>query len=652
MFLYKGKRIALLSVFCLIFVCSQTIFAGDDWREVTPAELAMKTAKVEADADAEAIFWEVRIDDSSEDLVEKHYIRVKIFTENGREKYSKIDIPYANNIKIRDIEARVIKSDGSIVLLNKEDIFDREIAKTNDVKIKAKSFAVPNIEPGVIIEYRYKEVSKQGWAQNMRMVFQHDIPIQDISYYFRPGNNLKYFNFNIDTKFIKDKGGFYRATMTNVPALKEEPRMPPEDEVRSWILIYYTNDLKGDSMDFWARAGGALSEIYDIKKTLKPGKELTAKAEQIAAGASSPDEKMAKIYEFCKTKIKNSTFDTTLTDEQKEELKPNKSADDTYKKMQGSSREINQLFASLADALGFESRLAFGGDRSERFFNINRAHLSFIHFSAVAVKINGEWKYYDPGSLFTSYGMLPWYEEDTAVLLINYKNFTTTETPRSGYEKSAINRSGKFKLLEDGTLEGTVKIEYNGHPSYLKKMNNYDEAPAKREEMLKDSITERMSTAEVSAISIENITDPEKPFTYLYKIRVPNYAQKTGKRLFLQPGFFEYGGNPEFSSSTRKYDIYFNYPWSENDKIEIELPQGFTLDNADAPGNLGDSQKISSLKFDIKIDKTNNILTYSRNFYFGGGGNLLFKANAYQPIKALFDEFHKADTHTITLKQN
>jgi Domain of Unknown Function with PDB structure (DUF3857)/Transglutaminase-like superfamily len=647
------KHSVMLFLSFLLLINLQVVFAGDNvWREVTPAELQMKTSKVEPNADAEAIFWEVRVDDSNpESLVMKHYIRVKIFTERGREKYSKVDIPFVKGMRIKDIMARVIKADGTIVELAKTDIFEREIAKANDVKIKAKSFAVPNIEPGVIVEYQYKEVT-EGSANNMRMTFQHDIPIENISYYFKPYNNTKYLTFNMsDNKFIKDKNGFYRAGMENVPAIKEEPRMPPEDEVRSWLLLYYTDDLKGDSDDFWSRAGGFIVRTWDIKDTLKPGKDLKAAAEQIAAGANSPEEKLAKVYEFCKTKIKNITYDTKMTDEEKDALKPNKSTGDTYKKMQGVSTDINELFASLSTALGFETRLAFGGDRSKMFFNPRQAHVSFIHFSSIGVKVNNQWRYYDPGDLFTPAGMLPWFEEDTAVLLLGYKDYLKTATPLSDPESSLGKRTGKFKLLEDGTLEGTVSQEYTGHLAYIYKMNNYDDSVAKQEETLKDAIKEKMSAAEVSNITIGNVNDPEKPFVYNYKIRIPNYAQRTGKRLFLQPGFFEYGESPMFSTATRKYDIAFNYPWSEADDVEIELPAGFELDNADAPADIADPSKISSLKINIAITKDGKSLKYKRNFYFGGGSKILFPVTAYEPLKGLFDAFHKSDSHTITLKQ-
>ena len=118
------KHSVLLFLSFLLLINLQVVFAGDDtWREVTTAELQMKTPKVEPGADAEAIFWEVRVDDSGTDnLIMKHYIRVKIFTERGREKYSKIDIPFVKGMKIKDILARVIKADGTIVELAKKRI--------------------------------------------------------------------------------------------------------------------------------------------------------------------------------------------------------------------------------------------------------------------------------------------------------------------------------------------------------------------------------------------------------------------------------------------------------------------------------------------------------------------------------------------------
>lgn len=652
--LFSFKKFFTPFFLLTLLVFSQAVFAGDEWREVTPEERQRKTSKVEPNADAEVIFWEVRVDDSSPtDLIMKHYIRVKIFTERGREKYSKVDIPYDKGTKVKDIMARVIKPDGTIVELTKTDIFDREIAKTDKVKVKAKSFAVPNIETGVIVEYQYRELHRNTWANNMPMIFQHDIPVEKISYYFKPANNTKYLTFNMnDNKFVKDKGGFYRATMENVPAIKEEAQMPPEDEVRSWLLLYYWDDLKDDSSDFWSKTGYLIVKNYGVKDTLKPGKDIKTAASEIAAGAATDDEKLAKIFEFCRTKIKNITYDTTLTDEQKEEIKPSKSSSDTYKKMQGTENDINELFASLATALGYEARLAFGGDRSKRFFNPQRAHASFVHFSSVAVKVGGRWKYYDPGDPFVPYGMLAWNEEDTSVLLLGYKDYITTETPGSGIDKSVAKRTGKFKLLEDGTLEGNVKIEYTGQIGYEQRLSSYESSAAKREEDLKEAIKKQVSTAEISGIGIENITDSQKPFTVQYKVSIPNYAQKTGKRIFLQPGFFEYGKSPLFSTAERKYDIYFHYPWSEQDRIEIELPKGFELDNAERPAPVADNQRIGSHAVDIRFDPQTNILLYERKFHFGGGNMYFFPVASYQALKGMFDAFHKADAHTITLKQN
>src|ERR1041384_5145860 len=126
----------------------------EEWRPIDPADLALKTAVVEPNADAEAIFWDIRIDDGGEnDLVLNHYVRIKIFTERGRDQYSKVDIPFLPGVKIKDVAARTIKPDGSILELLKDDIIEKTVVKVSGLKLRTKTFAFPGIEPGAIIEY-------------------------------------------------------------------------------------------------------------------------------------------------------------------------------------------------------------------------------------------------------------------------------------------------------------------------------------------------------------------------------------------------------------------------------------------------------------------------------------------------------------------
>ena len=642
----------MLSFFCLLFFYTQTVFSQVEWRPVSQDELQMKTPKVEPDADAEAIFWEVKLDDKkSSKLTYSHYVRVKIFTERGREKFSKFDIPFTKGRKIENVAARVIKPDGSIVELQPGDIFERDIITVRKTKIKAKSFAVPGIEPGVIVEYQYEEAIKNDSVSGERLTFQRDIPMQKVTYLVRPyqGTNLSFKAYNMsEVNFSEDKSnkGFYKGTLVNVPSLKEEPYMPPDDEVKKWVYLRYEN--LGTLLQ-WNLISNAYSEF--LKKVSKPNKEVKQKASELTAGISSDEEKLRKIYEFVQKDIKNLSFDRSLTEEQREDIKV-KDADDALKNRAGSSMYIDLLFASLARAAGFDVKIVLSGNRSDNFFNPDKYPFpSFIHPASIAVNINNEWKYYNPGTPYLPFGKLVWYEEDTAAMIIGDKNFNWQTTPLSDYKFSPAKRTGKLKLAEDGTLEGTVRVEYEGHQAINRRREGYLESQNKREEDYKEELKRRMSSAEISNLIIENFEDPAKPLVYSYKVKIPNYAQKTGKRLFLQPGFFEYGSNPTFSSATRVHNIYFPYPWSEQDKVELELPKNFELDSADSPGEIGDSGKIGSLNIKIGIDKETNVLVYDRNFYFGGGGNILFLSNIYQPIKNLFDAFHKADTHTITIRQ-
>jgi hypothetical protein len=643
--------------FLLLALFAATVLAGDEpiWRPINPAELGAKEPTVEKDADAEAIFWEVRLDDKkATSLAYEHYVRVKIFTERGRERFSKFDIPFLKGKKVKDVAARVVKPDGTIIELKPTDIFEREIVKADGLKIKAVSFAIAGIEPGVVLEYRYREIFKNDSASGERLLFQRDIPIQRMSYYIRPyeGQLLQTESFNMPSGvgFSKDKDGFSVATMTNVPAFKEEPRMPPPDQVRSWALIYYSGFF---DMQRWQSFAMRFSTV--MKDWIKPNGDVKKAAAEITAGAATDEDKLKKIYEFVQKQIKNISFDSTMTPEQKESV-DNKKPSDTLKRRMGSSPDIEKLFASLATAAGMEARIVLSGDRSEYFFNPERnSHMSFVHFACVAVKVGEKWQLLNPGTPYLSYGKLLWNEEGTATILIGEDNFLISRSQLSDAEATSAKRTGRFKLLEDGSLTGTLKVEYTGHNAINRRSGGFDDSEQKRADDFKNELKEQMSAADITDVRVENFNDNGLPLVYSAKVSVSGYAQKTGKRLFLQPGFFKYNSTPVFSSATRLHPIFFRYPWSEKDDIEIELPAGFALDNADSPGLIADKSQIGKNDISILIteDKKTDkkTLIYKRSFYFGKGGNVYFPVESYTALKGLFDAFHKADTHSLVLKQ-
>ncbi len=143
------------------------------------------------------------------------------------------------------------------------------------------------------------------------------------------------------------------------------------------------------------------------------------------------------------------------------------------------------------------------------------------------------------------------------------------------------------------------------------------------------------------------MTDPVKPFTYEYRVRVPGYAQRTGRRLFFQPAFFEAGLGSLFPTSERRNPVYFHYPWSESDDVEIGLPEGFALEEPDAPQP--PEQVFGKYEAKVSASGGGRTLAYRRDFSFGGV--MFFPVTSYARLKSLFDAVSKADGQTVTLRQ-
>ena len=634
-----------------LLILSATALAGDNnWKPVDPAQLALKASAVEKDADAEAIFWDVFAEISSSHTVFTTYIRIKIFTERGRELHSSVDLPYLDKTKIEDVAGRTIKADGTIVELNNSAIFERTVVVAKGIKIKAKSFALPAVEPGAIIEYRWREV--RGEEFFIRLPFQRAFPVQSVKYslkappdYFRRLVTKTFNGQNVS--FQREKDNLYTASMVNVPGFHEEPDMPPKDEVTTWALIYFAPDFGGSAIN---------SERYDqFKSVTKTTGELRAAASSIIGDAANPEQKIERLFKFCRSKIKHIDAEGSgLTASDRAKYRPNKTAADTLKNASGTGSEINALFAALAIAAGFDARPSLVSSRNEIFFDPAPAdsflRLYFMRNDNVAVKVYDKWRFFDPASSFVPYGMLLWQEEAREAMILGAYSEGFENTPLSPPERSVAKRKATLRLSEDGTLEGDARIEYHGHFAAEWKRYNADDSQEEREKTLRDEIKKQMSTAELSDIRIEGINDPDKPFVYAFHLRVPGYGQRTGKRLFFQPAFFQHGIGPRFTATERKHGIYFHYPWSEEDQVEITLPERFALDNAESIGSFPISN-VGKYIASLGITTDARVLVYKRNFTFGLEGRIMFRPHNYQALKKIFDTMRELDEHMVAIKQ-
>ncbi len=653
-------RLAAIAVLLGGFVAaraSTSIAAITQWLPVTDEERNVKAPKIEPGAGAEALFWRVYVVDDvrgqDSQTVLYHYIRIKVFNQRGCDEQGTQDITYYGNRTIDEIAGRTIKPDGTIVELKKDAIFKRDLVKAGGLKVKAVSFVMPVVEPGVILEYRWRETRGNELANYVRMLFQRDIPVHEIKYFVKPVLHqyvtlppMRRVSFGAQPgPIVPEKDGFHSMALKDVPAFKEEPLMPSQWVVRPWSLLYYGDNIRASPEKFWAGEGKRIYSLYE--PYLKANSDVRDASNEAVAGAKNPEEKLAKLLQYCRKKIKLFE-DEGVTEEQRAKAKENNNPADTLKRGIGSGFDVDMLFAAMAREQGFDVRVARLGDRSDHPFDKAFLDTYFLRTMDIAVQVGDQWRFYNAAAKWLPVGMLPWEEEGSDALVTDPKEPVFVKAPVSEPEKSLRSRTGVFEVDEQGTIEGEVHLTFAGHAAADRREELARESPAQQEDDIREMVRGQISNAEVSNVKVENILDTEKPLTYSYRVKAPGYAQRTGKRMFLQLAYFQHGLAARFSASERKYPVWFDYPWAEQDDVTIKVPKGFELENAESPASLGFGA-LGEYRVSAKAD--GGELLYHRKLIFGRGGTLVFPATSYPALKKVFDAIQEQDQHAITLRQ-
>jgi hypothetical protein len=643
-------RRALLLFLCLSWA-SDSLFAGgfsqaQGFRPPTPEELAMKGVPGDDGAEAVILDW-VRVDDDQAS-VSSEYLRIKIFTEAGV-KHSDVELPYMPAYpvkgKIDDISARTIRPDGTIVPFDGK-VYDKVLFKARRESVRAKAFTLTDVKPGSIIEYRFIRRWAPALLFNTHWGVQRDIPIVHAHFTLQPydskGDYGSFFTYmGLPAGVVPTKvGKIFELDITNMPAVRTEAFMPPEQQVRAKVDFVYTSSTARPEK-FWETQAPAFAK--EIDKFLN-AKEAKAEAAKLTAGVTDPRAQLEKIYAHAQS-FRNLSFESSKTEQEveRQDLTESRNAGEVLRKKAGFAHEINRAFVALARAAGFDSDALRVAPRSEVFFSDKLPDAGQMSGEIAMVTLDGKPLYLDPGTPGAPFGILSW-EKSSVPSIQAAKGGKAVWGNTPGHEPAdAVTRRKADLTLNGDVLEGTVTISFGGQEALVRRLSTINDDEEARKKALEDEVKKLFPDgATLKLAQLTGYGTSDRELTARYDVTLPNVVSAAGSRVVLPLSLFAAKAINPFAPTTRTNLIYFPYQSKEEDEVRLTLPEGFTVATVPAPKVLD----AGLLSYKTSTTREGNVVTFARTATYKA---MLVDVKHYDALRKFFSSMTAADQQPLVL---
>ncbi len=573
-----------------ILAAQQTKALG--FQPVSQEELKMTSEPQAPGAPAVILYRQVDRDDNGHTSHQDDYVRIKILTEEGR-RYADVEIPFEKGHNdVVNVHARSIRPDGTVTNFEGK-VFEKSLVKGRNFKYLAKTFTLPDVQVGGIIEYYYTYDYKEFSLYDSHWVLSDELFTKSAKFSLKP-YNASYDNpFRVQWTWqglpqgtVEPKQGadrVVRLDVKNIPAFPTEDFMPPENELKARVDFIYSDEaFESDPGKFWKKFGKKQNDRLESFVGKRGAMEQAVG--QIVSPGDSPEVKLQKIYARVQ-QIRNTSFEAQKTEqEQKRENQKNASnVEDVWKRQYGTGGELTWLFLGLARAAGFDAQGVWVSERRNYFFNPKIMDAHRLDENVVVVKINGKDVFFDPGTAFAPFGMLPWSETAVAGLKLDKEGGSWIQTTLPTSSESRIQRNGEFNVTEMGDLEGKLTVTYTGLECSQRRMGERLADDAARKKFLEDEVKESIPAA--SEVELTNVPDWKTSAPSLvaeFTVKVPGWVAGAGRRSIMPVGLF--GGSEKhlFDHADRVHPIYFEFPFQRVDDVSIVLPLGWQISSVPA----------------------------------------------------------------------
>ncbi|MFZ3330989.1 MAG: DUF3857 domain-containing protein [Candidatus Acidiferrales bacterium] len=652
------------------FVCSLAILcaiacilppgkssAGDDWLPITPEDLALKDNPASHGANAMILY---RSSDVNEKYVNTdgayidNYLRIKIFTQEGAEQ-GNVEIPFFKDSQdIKDLRARTIKPDGTIVNFEGKP-FEKTIEKRSGQKFLAETFTLPDVQPGCIIEYKYRAQFKPNFLYDDQWVLSSDLYTREGHFSILPyQSSYQYFplyfrQYALATKVTPTPkpDGTYSLTVHDIPGIEDEAYMPPLETIEARVEFYHLDEgsPSNETQDhFWARTEKKWND--DLEHFINKKSVLEQEVSRIVSPSDSPDVKLRKIYARVQQMRDLSMEIAKSEKEQKaENLKKNSNVEDMLHHGYGNGLEMNYLFVGLARAAGFDASDVRVAPRNVNFFYPQLQDASQLTADIVWVRAGSQEYYLDPAAVYFPFGILPWYETNTQGLRLGKKGTDTVTVPLPTSAEATIVRDADLTVDEDGLASGKLTVDFTGQKAALWRESIHLQDDTGRKKTLEDEIkTWLPAGSNFELTKLDNWDKTDMPVHIEGTVKLSAFGSSVGRRILVPATIFIVPENQAFQTAIRHNAVYFRYPNEEIDDIKVHGPDGYKVETVPPAKVLKPGAVVG---YEISASQQGTVAEVKRKLVING---LMFPVEYYASLRSFFNTVKSDDEVQIVLQ--
>ena len=236
-------------------------------------------------------------------------------------------------------------------------------------------------------------------------------------------------------------------------------------------------------------------------------------------------------------------------------------------------------------------------------------------------------------------GYLSGFTADRYVLLVTPEGGKLIRTPNYKMKDNLQSRHVKATLDESGKLLADVVTNYKALQQDDLFMFINTHTKKEQLESLKKEID--IPNYDIKSFDYKTTGSRLPVLTESINIVAENYAQVSGKRIFIQPNILN-KSTRQLKDAERHYDIDLPNEFTDADTVDITIPTGFVSESIPQPTNI--SSKFGLYK--IACTLVDNKMTLTRLLEIKSG---LFPKSDYKELMKFYNDMYKADRSKVVL---